>query len=130
MRSRAVPVRIVMWQALIGVLGALIWLFDSPAAAFAGLAGGLGSALLTLQAAARVLSRPDSAPPQAIVAAFYRAEIFKILGAALMFGVVAKFFASQFIPFASVFFATLTVYGAAIRWTISDDVNGDKPTVK
>lgn len=129
MRSRAVPVRIVMWQAIIGVLGALLWLLDSPAAALAAFAGGMGSALLSLQVAVRVYSRPDSAPPQAIVAAFYRAEAFKLLSVALMFGIVAKYFAPQFVPFASVFFATIGVYLAALRWRVDDERNEDTPSV-
>ena len=118
MRARAVPLRIVAWQAVVGVLGGLIWLFDSPAAALGGLAGGLGSALLSLQFAARVLSRKDSAPPQAIVAAFYRAEVFKLVGAALMFGLMAKYFSAQFVPFAVTIIATLGVFAVALRWRI------------
>ncbi|MEO0364087.1 MAG: ATP synthase subunit I [Pseudomonadota bacterium] len=129
MRSRAVPFHIVKWQAIIGVLGALLWLLDSPASALAALAGGIGSTLLSLQVAVRVHSRPDSAPPQAIVAAFYRAEAFKLLSAALMFGIVAKYFAPRFIPFASVFFVTIGVYLVALRWPVDDEDNGGTPSV-
>ena len=118
MRARAVPARIVAWQAFIGVLGALVWWLDSPTAALAALAGGLCSALLSLQVAVRVFSRPDSSPPQAIVAAFYRAETIKLVGAALMFGFMAKFFASGFVPFLTTFMATLVVYFVALRWQV------------
>lgn len=127
MRPGAIPVRIIAIQAVIGVFGGLIWLLDSPAAALAALAGGLGSALLSLQVAARVYAQKDSAPPQAIVAAFYRAEVFKLFGAALMFGVMAKYFAAQFVPFAVTFVATLGVFAVALRWRIDTDATGNEP---
>ena len=126
MRPGAVPVRIIAIQALIGVFGGLIWLLDSPAAALAALAGGLGSALLSLQVAARVYAQKDTAPPQAIVAAFYRAEVFKLFGAALMFGIMAKYFAAQFVPFVVTFVVTLFVFAAALRWRIDTGPAGDE----
>lgn len=119
MQARAVPVRIIAWQVVIGCVGALAWLFESPAAAYAALAGGLGSALLSLQLAVRVfLRKNESTPPEVIVAAFYRAEVFKLFGAALMFGVVAKYFTAGFVPFATTFVATLLAFFAALRWRI------------
>lgn len=125
MNSRAIPVRIIAWQAMIGVVGGLLWLIDSPIAALAAFFGGIGSAFLSLQVAVRVWSRAESAPPAEIVAAFYRAEVFKLFGAALMFGLVAKYFAAQFIPFVSVFVATLGVFPLALRWQITDRIDNE-----
>lgn len=123
MRLTAVPTRIVVWQAAVAGVGALIWLWKGLPAAAAALAGGLGSALLTLQFAARVFSRTGLAPPQAIVAAFYRAEAFKLLAVALMFGLMARFFLELFVPFLSTFAATLLVFFAALLWHIEDDIS-------
>ncbi|MEM9172954.1 MAG: ATP synthase subunit I [Pseudomonadota bacterium] len=121
MQARAVPVRIIAWQVVTGCVGALMWLVESPAAAYAALAGGLGSALLSLQFAVRVFGRKNAQSPESIVAAFYRAEVFKLFGAMLMFGLVAKYFKTGFIPFATTFVATLGVYFAALRWRIAED---------
>ncbi|MEN7343061.1 MAG: ATP synthase subunit I [Pseudomonadota bacterium] len=121
MRLSSVPTRVVVWQVVIGCFGALIWLLVSLPAAAAALAGGLGSALLSFHFAARVFSRTELAPPQTIVAAFYRAEAFKLITAAMMFGLMAKYFREGFIPFLSTFAATLLVYFAALVWTASDE---------
>lgn len=120
MRLSAVPARLVAWQAIIGCVGATIWLFESVPASLAALAGGLGSALLSFHFIARVFSRTELAPPQAIVAAFYRAEAFKLLAAAVMFGLVAKYFSQLFLPFVSTFAATLLVFFAALLWRVGD----------
>lgn len=118
MRPSAVPVRIIAWQAVISCVGAAIWLLASVPASLAALAGGFGSTLLSLHFALRVFSRSGSSQPHVIVAAFYRAEAFKLLAAAVMFGLMAKFFAAYFVPFVSVFIATLTVYLVALRWRV------------
>ena len=102
-----------------------MWLLESVPASLAALAGGLGSALLSFHFAARVFSRTELAPPQVIVAAFYRAEAFKLLAAALMFGLMAKFFVDVFIPFLSTFAATLLVFFAALLWVTSDSSEQD-----
>ncbi|MEL6869642.1 MAG: ATP synthase subunit I [Pseudomonadota bacterium] len=118
MHSSAVPARIIAWQAVIGCVGAVLWLLHSVPASVAALAGGFGSALLSLQFALRVFSRDGSTQPRLVVAAFYRAQVFKLITAAAMFGVVAKFFTAYFVPFVSVFIATLTVYMVALRWPV------------
>ncbi len=120
MRLSAVPARIVAWQAVIGCVGAIVWLIESVPAGLAAFAGGLGSALLSFHFMARVFSRTEFAPPQVIVAAFYRAEAFKLMAAALMFGLVAKYFSDLFLPFLSTFAATLLVFFAALLWSFSD----------
>ena len=123
MRLSSVPTRVVVWQVVIGCIGALVWLLVSLPAAAAALAGGIGSALLSFHFAARVFSRTELAPPQTIVAAFYRAEAFKLITAAMMFGLMAKYFAEGFVPFLSTFAATLLVYFAALIWTVRDETN-------
>lgn len=122
-RLNSVPARVVVWQVVIGCVGATIWLLDSLPAAAAALAGGIGSALLSVHFAFRVFSRTKLAPPQTIVAAFYRAEAFKLLMAAVMFGLMAKYFAEWFVPFLSTFAATLLVFFAALLWVPADDTN-------
>ena len=120
LRLSSVPARVVEWQVAVGCVGAMIWLLHRPQAALAALAGGVGSALLSMHFAARVFSRTELAPPQSIVAAFYRAEAFKLLSAALMFGLMAKYFAEWFVPFLSTFAATLAVFFVALLWVVSD----------
>lgn len=105
---------------MIGLAGATIWLLDSLPAAIAALAGGLGSALLSFHFVSRVFSRTELAPPQTIVAAFYRAEAFKLMLAAVMFGLMAKYFAEWFVPFLSTFAATLLVFFVALLWVPTD----------
>jgi ATP synthase protein I len=124
MRMRSVPGRIVLWQCLTGLIVSAAWLLGGAPEALAALAGGFGSALLSFHFSARVFSRTDKAPPQAIVAAFYRAEAFKLLSAAVMFGLVAKYFPELFVPFLSAFAATLLVFFAALLWQVEDAPGG------
>ncbi len=124
MDLRAVPTRIVAWQVVVGCVGGLAWLGAGIPASLAAFAGGIGSALLSFYFMARVFSRTELAPPQAIVAAFYRAEAFKLLAAVLMFGLVAKYFTELFLPFLSTYAASLLVYFAALLWQTRDGLAG------
>ena len=125
MRMSSVPLRIVAWQAITGIICAIAWLLGGTDAALAALMGGFGSALLSFHFSARVFSRTEQAPPQAIVAAFYRAEAFKLLGAAVMFGLMAKYLPHLFVPFLSTFAATLLVYFAALLWRVDGATSSD-----
>ena len=124
MDLRAVPARIVAWQVVVGCVGGAVWLVAGIPASLAAFAGGLGSALLSFYFMARVFSRTEFAPPQAIVAAFYRAEAFKLLAAVLMFGLVARYFTELFLPFLSTYAASLLVYFAALLWQVRDGNGG------
>ena len=43
-----------------------------------------------------------------------------------MFGIMAKYFAAQFEPFAVTFVVTLFVFAAALRWRIDTGPAGDE----
>ncbi len=118
MRLKSVPMRVVTWQLAVAGAGGLAWALSSPADAIAALVGGATSALLTLQFAIRVFSRPPEAPPQVLLAAIFRAEVFKLVLAAVFFLLVARFFGHLFVPVLTTFVATLVVFWFALLWKV------------
>ncbi len=114
---RSIPARIIAWQVLVGVVGAAAWSLAGMESGLAALCGGLASALLSLRFALRVFSRSPDAPPRELAAAFYRAEAFKLLMAAMLFMIAARFFGHVFVPVVTTYMATLVVYWVALLWT-------------
>ena len=117
---RSIPARIVFWQVLIGIAGAVvfgIWL--GPRDAVAALAGGGIGAVLSLYFAARVFSR-RGAEPRVMLWTIYRAEALKMIMAAGLFTVAAIYFAEHWLPLLMTFMATQSVYGFALLWKTGD----------
>lgn len=114
----SVPARIVVWQLLVGVVGSALWALVGAGAALAALAGGLASALFSLQFALRVFSRSPEAPAGTLLRAFYRAEALKLALATVLFIVVAKYFGHVFVPLVTTYIATLVVFWVALLWKL------------
>ena len=114
----SVPARIVVWQLLVGLVGAALWSPMGAQAAIAALAGGLASSLFSLQFALRVFSRSPDAPAGTLLRAFYRAEALKLALAAVLFVVAAKYFGHVFVPLVTTYIATLVVFWVALLWKL------------
>ncbi|TVQ47796.1 MAG: hypothetical protein EA371_07355 [Gammaproteobacteria bacterium] len=114
---QSIPARIVVWQVLVGVVGAVVWSLAGLESGIAALCGGLASALLSLRFALRVFARSPASPPRELAAAFYRAEAFKLVMAAMLFMVAARYFGHVFVPLVTTYMATLVVYWVALLWT-------------
>jgi len=111
-----IAVRIVLWQLLVGLIGAGLWAIGGLDAALAALVGGVASALFSLQFAVRMFARGSEASPAELLGAMYRAEGFKLLMAAVLFIVAAKFFGHVFVPLVTTYMATLLVFWVALLW--------------
>lgn len=112
--------RIAAYQILIAIIAAVLWgLFDSPRAGMAALAGGCMSALLTLYAGVKTFATPAADAGRAVMN-FYRAEVRKLILAAVLFAVAARFFSDVFAPIVITFALTLTVFWFALLWESSD----------
>jgi len=120
MQRYSVPVRIICWQMLVALVGSALWLTAGTGAALAALAGGTASALFSLQFALRVFARGPAAPPELVLGAFYRAEAIKLVLAAALFVVTARYFGHLFVPLLTTYLATLVVYWAALLWKETD----------
>ena len=118
MQLRSAPARVVIWQLVIALLGAALWALSGLADAVAALVGGTTSALLTLQFAIRVFSWSPDAPPEVLLGAIFRAEVFKLVLATAFFMVVAKYFGHLFVPILTTFVATLVVFWVALLWKL------------
>ncbi len=112
-----IPVRIVIWQLAIGILGAGVWLaLAGPREALAAFFGGAIGALLSLYFAIRVFKQARGSDPHGALRAFYRAQAMKTLLAVGLFTVVAVYFADVFLPLITVFIASLSAYWFALLW--------------
>lgn len=118
MQRYSVPVRIVFWQLLVALVGAALWMMAGIGPALAALAGGMASALLSLQFALRVFAQGPAARPELVLGTFYRAEAIKLVLAMALFVLAAKYFGHLFVPLLTTYLATLVVYWAALLWTI------------
>lgn len=107
---RRVAGRVVRLQLAIALAGAAVWaLFGGLQAALAALAGGGISALLTFYFAVRFGARGDS-DPKAVLGAFYRAEMMKLLlGTGLIFAAVYVL-RDNAVPLVTTLAATLAAY--------------------
>lgn len=123
MRSlvHTVPGKIVIWQAAVTLFAALVWAgLAGMTAGLAGLTGGGISVLLSLYFAIKVFSVDSASDPRGAVSAFFRAEAVKLVLAAVMFSLAAKYFSHLFLPIISTFIATLAVYWFALLFTRLD----------
>lgn len=111
------PMRLVRTQAAIAVLVTVLWLISAGFdAAIAAMFGGLIGVVTNLYFAIRSLALGPGATPQQMLQAMFRAEMVKLLLAALMFAIAAKFFSEHFLALFSAWFATTVVYFLALRW--------------
>jgi ATP synthase protein I len=115
---QSIPARIIFWQVLVGLVGAVLWSVGGLDAALAALAGGLASALLSLQFALRIFSRRPDAPAGELLGTLYRAEALKLVMAAVLFIIAARFFGHVFVPLVTTYMATLLVYWVALLWKL------------
>lgn len=112
----SVPMRIAMWQLMIGISGFLLWLpFGGWRAALAALVGGGIGVLLSLYVAIRVGASSDDRP-RAMLNAFYRAEAMKLILAVVLFSIAALLFADVYIPLITTFMVGLMAYWVALLW--------------
>ena len=111
--------RLIAWllrtQALLAVLVAVLFGFvGGLEMAIAALSGGAFSLFLTAIAGLRVaLSQGSDA--KSMVRTFYRAMALKFVLAAILFMVVAKWFAGYFLPVVIGYMVTFTAYWLAMR---------------
>ncbi len=114
---KSIPVRIVILQLAIGILGAGLWLaLAGPREALAAFFGGAIGALLSLYFAIRVFMRARGSDPQGALRAFYTAQAMKTLLAVGLFSIAAVYFADVFLPLITVFIASLSAYWFALLW--------------
>jgi ATP synthase protein I len=117
-RVGSVPGKIIAGQLGVTLAAAALFgLLQGGGAAFGALVGGGISVLLSLWVAARVFSVPAEAGPQAIFAAFVRAEVGKLVMAVVLFSAAAIFLSHVFIPLVVTFVATLVVNWLALVFT-------------
>jgi F0F1-type ATP synthase assembly protein I len=115
------PVKIIAGQAAVTVAGAgLFGVTSGGDAAIGALAGGGISVVLSLWMAVRVFSVPAEAGPQAMMAAFVKAEVLKMVMAVAMFSAAAIYLSHVFIPLVVTFVATLVVNWLALVFTRRD----------
>jgi F0F1-type ATP synthase assembly protein I len=120
-RLNSTPVKIIAGQAAVTLAGAgLFGVTTGGDAAIGALAGGGISVVLSLWMAVRVFSVPAGAGPQAMMAAFVKAEALKMVMAAAMFTAAAIYLSHVFIPLVVTFVATLVVNWLALVFTRRD----------
>ncbi len=102
------------------VATALFGLAMGGNAALGALVGGGISVVLSLWMAVRVFSVPAEAGPQAVLSAFVRAEVGKMVMAVVLFSAAAIFLSHVFIPLVVTFVATLVVNRLALIFTRRD----------
>ncbi|MEW6169109.1 MAG: ATP synthase subunit I [Pseudomonadota bacterium] len=112
--------RIALLQVLIGTVSAALWaVFADARSGLAALAGGSIGALLTVYAAIKTFS-VSAADARHAMMNFYRAEVRKLILAAVLFAVAVRFFADVFAPLVITFALTLTAYWFALLWDTND----------
>lgn len=112
--------RIALFQLLIAAVSVAIWAwFAGPRAALAALTGGGISVVLTVYTAIRTFAAPAANAKQAVMN-FYRAEVRKLILAAVLFAAAVRFFGDVFAPVVTTFALTLSVYWFALLWDTND----------
>lgn len=112
--------RIALYQILIAIFCALLWaILDAPRAGLAAFGGGGISAVLTWYAGVKTFATPATDAGLAVMN-FYRAEVRKLILAAVLFAVAARFFSDVFAPIVITFALTLVVFWFALLWESSD----------
>ncbi len=110
----SVPLRIALWQLLIGVMGLLVWsVLGGWKEALGALFGGGIGALLSVYMALR-LGAANDASLRDRVSTFYRAEVMKFVLAVVLFSIAALLFADVYIPLITTFIVGLTAYWFAL----------------
>jgi ATP synthase protein I len=118
---KTVPGKIVVWQAVVTLVCAVPWaILVGATAGLGALMGGGISVVLSLYFAIKMFSVDAASDPRGAVSAFFRAEALKLVLAAVIFSLVAKFLAHLFLPLISTFIATLAVYWFALIFTRLD----------
>ena len=121
-----IPVRIVIAQVGITLSGAALWtILGGGRAGIGALLGGGISVLLSVYFLVKVFSQHPDAGPQAVLAAFYRAQAWKMVMATVALSLAVMFFKDVFAPLVTTFAATLTVYWFALLWSDRAD-HGDE----
>ena len=120
-RVGKVPGKIIAGQLGVTLVAAALFLLAAGADAASGaLVGGGISVVLSLWMGLRVFSVPAEAGPQAVFAAFVRAEVGKMVMAAVLFSAAAIFLSHVFVPLVVTFAATLVVNWLAMIFTRRD----------
>lgn len=105
---------LLRWQAILSVLGAVVYgLMAGAQMGLAVLVGGGIGLLLTAVTGLRIglsLGRD----PKAMIAAFYKAMAFKLVLAVILFVIVAKWFSGYFLPVMTGYVATVLAYWLAM----------------
>lgn len=121
LRVGSVPAKIIAGQTGVTLAAAVLFgLLAGAEAALGALAGGGISVVLTLWMAMRVFSVPAEAGPHAVMSAFVRAEIGKLVMAVVLFSAAAIFLSHVFVPLVVTFAATLVVNRLALVFTRRD----------
>ncbi|MGH8444186.1 MAG: ATP synthase subunit I [Solimonas sp.] len=115
-----IATRIARYQLIIAVSCAVLWgVFGGGREGLAALAGGGIGAVLTFYAGLKTFSASGKDAQHAVMN-FYRAEVRKIILAAVLFAVAVRVFGDVFAPVLVTFMLTLPVYWFALLWDSSD----------
>ena len=120
MSLRRVARRVILIQMTIGLAAAAIWtLFSGTAAGLAALSGGSISAFMTFYVAARwrLRSAPED-EPKAILGAFYRAQMMKLLLGTVLIVTAVYAFQDEAAALVITLALTLTAYGLVLLGNI------------
>lgn len=118
---KSIPARIVFWQFIVGVAGAVVaGLLAGPKMALGAFVGGAIGAILSLYFAIKVFGGRQGTDPGSVVRGFFRGEASKLLLAAVIFSLVAIYLADVWIPLIITFAASQAVYGFALIWKAGD----------
>lgn len=121
MKSRSPVTIVIVGQAIIAVISAMLWLTVSGVhGALAALAGGVVALVPALYLAARVFSVPADAPPKRIIGAFYRGEAIKFGLTVVLFIVALQWFGSAFAPLMTTYILALLMYWLALRVGVAE----------
>lgn len=121
LRVHSVPAKIIAGQSGVTVVTAVLFGLGMGAqAALGALVGGGISVLLSLWMALRVFLVPPEAGPQAMMAAFVKAEALKMVMAVAMFSAAAIFLSHVFVPLVVTFGATLVINWLALVFSRRD----------
>lgn len=120
--SEAFFAKTIVWllrvQALLAGVSALIFaLAGGLEQSLAALAGGAIGIVLTALTALRI-GTSLGRDPRAMMATFYRAMMFKLVMAVVLFVIVAKWFAGYFGPVLTGYIATVVAYWLAM-WRVA-----------
>ncbi|SFF56546.1 ATP synthase I chain [Fontimonas thermophila] len=112
--------RIALLQMSIALVAAVFWaVFADARSGLAALVGGSIAVTLTIYAAVKTFAAPAADAGRAVTN-FYRAEVRKLILAAVLFAAAVRFFGDVFAPVIVTFALTLPVYWFALLWDTND----------